>query len=229
MSILFITGSDTDVGKTVASLLALRVLAPHGAIYLKPVQTGCTDPAHGSDAAFLAAHLPGGLPQGMTPAQATGVCRPAPKAPLFAGAPVAPSELLDFVASHAGRHPITVVEGAGGILVPVTPTWTMLDFARDLGATVLVVGRANLGTINHTVLTLRTVADAGLTCLGAVLMNPHNAASAEERAENSQAIEQLSNQRVWGVIDHINPRAPKASALAVMTAALAPFLPSGRN
>ena len=220
MSILFITGTDTGVGKTVASLLALHVLTSKRALYLKPVQTGCTDPNYDSDAAFIATHLPGGLPQGMTPAQATGICRPLPKAPLWSGEPIKPKNLTKFVKDHTKPHLITVVEGAGGILVPITSSWTMLDLAQELQAVALVVGRAGLGTINHTTLTLLAIKNAGLPCLGTVLMDPENSTPKDERAENSAAIELLSGQRVWGTIGQLHLSAPGPEALEIMGTAL---------
>ena len=86
--IIFVTGTDTDVGKTVLSLLLMHALSGCDAVYLKPVQTGCADPGFGSDPAFIHANLPGGLPGGMSPADCVHSCRPLPKAPLFAGAEV---------------------------------------------------------------------------------------------------------------------------------------------
>lgn len=224
MSIVFITGTDTGVGKTVASLLALHVLTSKRALYLKPVQTGCTDPNHDSDAAFIAAHLPGGLPQGMTPAQATGICRAAPKAPLWSGAPINPKDLTNFVKGHTSPPLVTIVEGAGGILVPITPHWTMLDLAQELQAAVLVIGRAGLGTINHTALTLRAIKNTGLTCLGAVLMDAQDLVPEKECLENKTAITQLTGCPVWGTIGRLNLHAPTTSALAIMHAALTPIL-----
>ena len=138
--ILFITGTDTDVGKTVVSLLAMRVLAPLGAVYLKPVQTGCQDPGLDSDPALLHRHLPGGLPFGMTPADCIHSLRPRPKAPLFAGEPVDFEALTAFILDHAERHEVVIVEGAGGVLVPVTPDRTMLDLALAVRASILVAG-----------------------------------------------------------------------------------------
>ena len=112
--ILFVTGTDTDVGKTVLSLLLMRLLAGRDAVYLKPVQTGCRDAEHNSDAAFVHRHLPGGLPRGMTPADCIQAIRPLPKAPLFAGEPVDFAALSRFIAAYASSHELTVVEGAGG-------------------------------------------------------------------------------------------------------------------
>lgn len=201
--ILFVTGTDTDVGKTVLCLLLMRVLTGHDAVYLKPVQTGCVDPDMDSDPAFVHRHLPGGLPGGMRPADCIHSCRPRPKAPLFAGDPVDFRAMQDFIAGHAARHDIVVVEGAGGILVPVTWQATMLDLALDAGAGILVAARAGLGTINHTLLTLRAIRAVGADCLGVVLLDPADATPPPDRLENATAIERLSGLPVHGVIGRL--------------------------
>jgi dethiobiotin synthetase len=224
-NILFITGTDTDVGKTVASLLAMHALAGRDAVYLKPVQTGCVDPDVDSDPAFIHRHLPGGLPGGMTPADCIHTLRPRPKAPLFAGDPVDSEAVLDFIARHAARHEIVVVEGAGGILVPVTTDATMLDLALAVRACILVAGRAGLGTINHTLLTLQAIQTAGGNCLGAVLLDPTDATPEADRTENIQAIEHFSGLPVFGVIGRIADLAhPCPAAENILEKALYPFL-----
>ena len=223
--ILFVTGTDTDVGKTVVSLLAMRVLAPLGAVYLKPVQTGCQDPGLDSDPTFLHRHLPGGLPSGMTPADCIHSLRPLPKAPLFAGEPVDFEALAAFILGHADRHELLVFEGAGGILVPVTPDRTMLDLALAVNSSILVAGRAGLGTINHTFLTLQAIAARGGDCLGSVLLDPSDATPKSDREENRRAIELFSGRPVHGVIGRIADLSqPPSDSLSILRAALAPFL-----
>lgn len=215
--IIFVTGTDTDVGKSVVSLLVMRALAACDAVYLKPVQTGCTDPGQGSDASFVHDLLTGGLPGGMTPADCIHSCRPLPKAPLFAGDPVNFDALCRFIAAHAASHEITVVEGAGGLLVPITAQKTMLDLAIQTGATLLVVGRAGLGTINHSLLTLEALKARKASCLGVVLTDPTDAVLELDRAENSSAIENFSGLPVHGVIGRIaDLRNPHGHAQAVI-------------
>lgn len=201
--VLFITGTDTDIGKTVLSLLVMRALSGRDAVYLKPVQTGCADPDADSDPAFLHRHLPGGLPGGMRPADCIHSCRPLPKAPLFAGEPVDFEALRHFIEGHAASHDIVVVEGAGGVLVPITAKKTMLDLALASRAAILVAARAGLGTINHTLLTFEAIAARDAGCLGAVLLDPADAVPEPDRAENRRAIESFSGRRVHGVIGRI--------------------------
>lgn len=219
--IIFITGTDTDVGKTMVSLLMLRVLAAHNPVYLKPVQTGCVHPDIDSDPAYVARHLPGGLPRGMRPEDCMAVCHPIPKAPLFAGAAVELAQMTEFVLRHAGCGPV-VVEGAGGILVPLTWSASMLDLACALQARIVVVARAGLGTINHTLLTLQAISGRGCPCLGVVLVDAHDAVDALSRAENMHAIGRLAGVPVWGVIGREEASSPTQSALDVMRRVLEP-------
>ena len=218
--ILFVTGTDTDVGKTVLSLLVMRLLAGQDAVYLKPVQTGCRDAQADSDAAFVHRHLPGGLPRGMTPADCIHSLRPLPKAPLFAGEPVDFDGLRHFIIEHAARHDVTVVEGAGGLMVPITQQKTMLHLALETGASLLVAGRAGLGTINHALLTLEAARAA--RCLGVILMDPADLVPDQDRAENTAAIEHFSGLPVFGTIGRISdlPNPPNL-ALDVARKALA--------
>lgn len=225
-NVIFITGTDTDVGKTVLSLLVMRALAGRDAVYLKPVQTGCTDPDADSDPAFLHRHLPGGLPGGMRPTDCIHSCRPLPKAPLFAGEPVDFEALRDFIERHAASHDIVVVEGAGGVLVPVTAEKTMLDLALACRASILVAARAGLGTINHTLLTFEAIAARGAACLGAILLDPTDAVPGPDRSENITAIESFSGRRVHGVIGRIaDPSSPPQSAMSTLSSALATLPP----
>jgi dethiobiotin synthetase len=218
--ILFITGTDTDVGKTVLSLIVMRLLSGQDAVYLKPVQTGCRDAKIDSDAAFVHRHLPGGLPQGMTPADCIHSLRPLPKAPLFAGEPVDYDGLRRFVTDHAAHHDITVVEGAGGLMVPITEHKTMLDLALEIDASVLVASRAGLGTINHTLMTLETAREA--RGLGVILMDPADRVPDQDRAENKMAIERFSHLPVFGTIGRISDLTnPPFEALDVARKALA--------
>lgn len=222
--VLFITGTDTDVGKTVLSLLVMRALAGRDAVYLKPVQTGCVDPDADSDPAFLHRHLLAGLPAGMKPADCIHSLRPLPKAPLFAGEPVDFEALQRFIEGRAASHDIVVVEGAGGVLVPVTAQKNMLDLAVACRAAILVAARAGLGTVNHTLLTFEAIAARGADCLGAILLDPDDAVPGPDRTENITAIESFSGRRVHGVIGRIDDlRHPDPHHLALLWNVLVPF------
>ena len=163
-----VTGTGTDVGKTIATAaLAVRLGADGLDVALcKPLQTGMTEGE------------PGDVDRA---AQLSGVDRtaelyrlPDPLAPetaaRLAGRPqVTVDELVDGVRRFAGTHGMTLVEGAGGVLVRLGTQVTVLDLAAGLAAPVVVVTRAGLGTLSDTELTVRAVEAAGLRCAGLVI------------------------------------------------------------
>ncbi len=164
--IVLVTGTDTGVGKTVvtAAVAAAAQAAGLRVAVVKPAQTGTADGAPGD--AETVARLAG------PPTTRVLASYPEPLAPLPAAkvAGVAPLELyetLDAVRAEAGRHDLVLVEGAGGLLVPmgVRPSgeaWTVADLAVQLDARTLVVARAGLGTLNHTALTLEALDRRGV-------------------------------------------------------------------
>ena len=156
-----VTGTDTDVGKTVvtAAITAAAQAAGLRVAVLKPGQTGTAtgDPTDIDTIIRLAA-----------PATTrTMASYPDPLAPLAAAkvAALEPLELyhvVDTVRAEAEKHDLVLVEGAGGLLVPMglRPSgepWTVADLAVSLGAPAVVVTRAGLGTLNHTALTLEAL------------------------------------------------------------------------
>ncbi len=160
---LFVTGTDTDVGKTVVAawLASSLAVAETRVALIKPFQTGATDPAAGGDEAFYRAAL--GDEEAMI---RTLVSLPEPLAPSIAaervGVPIyLPPALVECFAL-ARENDITIVEGAGGLLVPITDDHDMADFAAALSATLVVVARPSLGTLNHTMLTIEAAERRGL-------------------------------------------------------------------
>ncbi len=167
MTVLVVTGTGTGVGKTVATAALAchaRLLGLDVAVG-KPVQTGT---AAGDDDLAEIARL-----AGVT--ELAGLARyPQPMAPLAAaeqaGTPLPTrSQLVDFAAALDAPGRLTLVEGAGGLLVELTAGVTLRDLATDLHAPVLVVTDAGLGTLNHTALTLEALATRGLGCAGLVI------------------------------------------------------------
>ena len=160
---LFITGTDTDVGKTYVTALIARRLAAAGhrvGVY-KPVASGCRREGGrlvSDDAAALweAAGRPGELER------VSPQCFEAALAPHLAaraeGREVDPDLLRSGIAYWRERSDIVLVEGAGGLFSPVSDGDLVADLASDFGHPLLVVARNALGTINHTLLTLRAAA-----------------------------------------------------------------------
>ena len=171
---LFVTGTDTEVGKTVvagAIAAALRARGERVAAY-KPVVTGMDEP-----------EVPGWPRDHELLAAAAGT-RPGAVTPHTFGPAVSPhlaAELagveldLDALVLAAGAAAaeadadVLVVEGVGGLLVPLTPAHTVRDLAAALGLPVVVAARPGLGTINHTLLTLEAARAARLTVAGVVI------------------------------------------------------------
>lgn len=168
MSVVVITGTNTGVGKTVATAaLACNARAAGRPVAVcKPVQTGTAD---GDDDLAEIGRL-----SGVT--DLIGVARyPRPLAPVAAaedaGLPLpSGSDLLAAIRAVDGTGRLTLVEGAGGLLVELAAGGvTLRDLAVELGAPVLIVAEAGLGTLNHTALTLEALAAKGLSCAGLVI------------------------------------------------------------
>ncbi|MCX5555916.1 dethiobiotin synthase [Streptomyces sp. NBC_00038] len=169
MAILVITGTGTEVGKTIATaaVAATAVAAGRSVAVLKPAQTGVRPDERGD--ADEVARLAGAVttlelaryPEPLAPATA------ARRASL---APVRPHEVAEAAAKLATEHDVVLVEGAGGLLVRFDDEGgTLADAARLLNAPVLVVAPAGLGTLNTTELTARELRARGLDFAGVVI------------------------------------------------------------
>ena len=172
---LFITGTDTGVGKTLVSAIlavALQQRLAQGFSYLKPMESGIYDREsflHDSDGARVkkAADLPAPLSR-IIPFHFRE-----PLAPLLAARRqnkiINRETLLHAVSSHLKRHAFTLVEGAGGLMVPLCPGYLGEEFIHDLQLPALVVCRSALGGVNHTLMTLRCLRQAGVPVAGLVV------------------------------------------------------------
>jgi dethiobiotin synthetase len=167
---LFVTATDTGVGKTEVACAILAAARGEGldAVGMKPAQSGVS-PDEPSDAERLRA-----ASGGVEPLEV--VCPysfAAPLAPAVAarveGRAVSFARVLAAARAIAARHEAIVVEGAGGLLVPLTDRETYADLAAALALPVLVVARAGLGTVNHTALTVEALRRRGLAIAGIVL------------------------------------------------------------
>lgn len=206
-SALFITGTDTGVGKTVvACAIAEALRRRHIDVgVMKPIETGV-----GSQGPLDAISL----------AEAAGVddlidlvCPQRfelPAAPSVAAAHEGRTvDLAAIRAAHAElarRHDLLLVEGAGGVLVPIAAGFSMIDLAAEFGAPLVVVTRASLGTINHTLLTLEAIERRGLRLAGVVISHGPRAISSTDRANLTALHAELGN-RLAGEIESLPPEA----------------------
>lgn len=166
---LVVTGTGTGVGKTVvtAAVAALAVAAGQRVAVLKPAQTG-VGPDEPGDLADVVRLVP--AVTGRELARYCDPLAPATAARRAAMPTVGPADVADAVAELAATHDLVLVEGAGGLLVRFDDDGgTLADVAARLGAPVLVVAAAGLGTLNHTALTVEALAARGLVCAGIVV------------------------------------------------------------
>ncbi|MBI2195330.1 MAG: dethiobiotin synthase [Planctomycetes bacterium] len=193
---IFVTATDTGVGKTVVCAGILDALARRGvrAGFMKPVASGTAVGEHGrysADARFLARAA--GL-QSEGP-EHNPLCFEKPLSPLAAseqeGRVVDLSPVWSAWERLRARHPFMLVEGIGGVLVPITQRYFVLDLMKDFGLPALVVARAGLGTINHTLLTLEAIRSRGIPVRGVVLNSAQRASDASA-ATNADVISRCS-------------------------------------
>ena len=181
---LFITGTDTGVGKTYTVIQLLRLLRGAGRTCagMKPICCGDRDDAH----LLLAASS-----SGLTIDEINPLWLKTPAAPLTAAlmenVAVDRARLAAAFGSLRARVPLVLVEGVGGWLVPIAEGYFVQDLAADLGLPVLVVAQNRLGCLNHTLLTLQSIAARGLRCVGVVL----NATGGEKGVASSTNAEVL--------------------------------------
>ena len=185
---LFVTGTDTGVGKTVLSA-ALMLRYPE-ARYWKPIQTGPDD-----DTAEVR-RLSGGQ------VIAEGIRLPDPVSPHLAAKRVEMTIDLGPLATRVSAMPV-IVEGAGGVLVPINDAQTMADLMEMLGLPVIVAARTTLGTINHTLLTIEALRARALGVAGVVMIGDAN-------ADNRAAIEHYGNVAVIAEMSLFDPLTPES-------------------
>lgn len=181
----FVTGTDTEVGKTLVSAWLLTQL---DGVYWKPVQAG-TVPTTDSATVQQLAELPVGrvLPE--------AYLLPEPMAPHEAARRA--NIALDMEKIKLPPHDgLVVVEGAGGLMVPIAGGAYMIDLADSLDLPMILVTRSTLGTINHTLLSLEAIRRRGLPLAGVVISGP-------ETPHNRAAIERFGQVEVIAEIPHL--------------------------
>jgi len=171
---LFVTGTDTGVGKTFVASAIIRALRGSGirvGAYKPAVSGSRTEPTGPiwDDVSQLQTALGAPVPAEKIAPQRFHAPLSPPAAARLEGVQVDPQLLRTGINYWEGRADIVVVEGAGGILSPITDSETIADLARDLGFPLIVVARLGLGTINHTLLTLEAARNRGLSVAGIVL------------------------------------------------------------
>jgi dethiobiotin synthetase len=204
----FITGTDTGVGKTVIAGTLIRVLRASGtdACGMKPIETGCIvkgDSLYPSDGMFLL--NASGVEEEIGDIVPYRFMTPA--APLVAsereGRDIDVDVIIRAFNHLSSRHQAIVIEGAGGLLVPIRRDYFMLHLAKDLGLPLIVVSRPAIGTINHTLLTVGCALNEGIEVSGIILnfSSPRNGTVAEET--NPSVLESLCRVPLFGPFPYL--------------------------
>jgi len=214
----FVTGTDTGVGKTLVGCAIVRALRARGldVAVRKPIETGV-----GADGPLDAQALREAAGSREPLDAICPVALPLPAAPsvaaVEAGHDVSIERVLTNLRAAIAAHTFTLVEGAGGLLVPIAAGYTMADLARDLALPLVVVARARLGTLNHTHLTLDAARARGLRIAGVVISHGDGALSAAD-AKNLAWLRSELGTLIVGEIPPLAPGAtPAADAIDVET------------
>jgi dethiobiotin synthetase len=204
---IFVTGTDTGVGKTYVSTGIARALTCRGVDVgvMKPAETGC--------------RMRAGR---MMPADALQLMKSAcvkdplslvnpyrfrrPLAPAIAAElekkTIDPAKIINAFQLLSMRHDFMIVEGAGGIMVPLYGTYTYLDLAKKLGIPVLIVARPGLGTINHTLLTIAALTGRKIEIAGIVINYALDQTAGVCEKTSPAMIAKMSNVQITGIIPY---------------------------
>lgn len=210
---LFVTATDTGVGKTEVSAALLRGWRArgHDVAAMKPAQSGVA-PGELSDAQVLRAAAGGAdVAEEVCPYSFEAPLAPAVAARL-AGVTVSLERILEGARALSSRHAFLLVEGAGGLLTPLTDRHTYADLAVALGFPVLVVARAGLGTVSHTALTCEALRARRLAVRGVVLDRTGPARDPSE-GHNPREIERLAGVKVLASLPFVPDRAEREAIL----------------
>ena len=180
---LFVTGTDTNVGKTLLSALLVAAL---DAIYWKPIQTGASEGTDRQSVIKIAK-----IAEAQTIPES--YCFDLPVSPHLAAEESGVKIDLARIRVPAKVDKFVIAEGAGGILVPINDSQLMLDLACHLGFPVLIAARAALGTINHTLLTVRALCCGKMPVNGVVMIGHRN-------KDNERSVEHFGAVPVVGWI-----------------------------
>ena len=199
----FITGTDTGVGKTLVACALLHGFAEQGkrVAGFKPVAAGCDDDDHNGDAVALRAASSMQLAYG----QVNPYCFPRAIAPHLAarhvGVRIEMRRILTSYEELDVQSDAVIVEGAGGLLVPLNEERTFADLARELDIPVILVVGMRLGCINHALLTMEALAHHQIECAGWVANVLDDGMPALQ--ENIDALRERIEAPLLGVIPHL--------------------------
>ena len=204
---LFVTGTDTGVGKTLVTGAIADQLAKQGyrVGVFKPIATGCHEESgqlRSYDGEFLHrySHADLSLDQ-VNPIRYTEALSPL-AAVRKSGRKIDWKKIEQAYAEIVEASEVVIVEGIGGLMVPLEEDYLVRDMIKDFGLPVLIVGRKGLGTINHTLLTVEACRASGLEIAGVVLNSSKPEESDEAAESNPELVREVGKVKVVAVIPY---------------------------
>ncbi|MCT4605466.1 MAG: dethiobiotin synthase [Marinisporobacter sp.] len=199
---IFIVGTDTDVGKTVVTAGLMHLLRSKGypACYFKPVLSGATlkeDTLIPGDTHFVKTIGKLSEPlENMTPYRFRTPVSPHLAAEIE-NIQIKITTIKENLCKLREKYPYMVIEGAGGLIVPILKNYMLYDLIKELNLPILIVARAGLGTINHTILTVNFAKSLGIEVKGIILngYDPSNIC----HPDNKKTIERITNLPIFTI------------------------------
>jgi len=209
----FVTGTDTGVGKTIitAALIKAAHILGFNACGMKPIETGCKREENRegnnslipSDGTFLREITGTGESIGLI----TPISFENPLAPLPASEiedkPIDLDKIKTAYKELSSRYDIIIVEGIGGLLVPILRDYFVVDLARDFGLPIIVASKPGLGTINHTMLTVNYAIKEGFDVAGIIINYTRPPENTLAENTNPEIIRRLSSVPVIGIFPYL--------------------------
>lgn len=203
---IFITGTDTDIGKTfiTAGLAATMQSLGYSTCVYKPVQSGAIVKSgfmQAPDLTFVKSIDP------YIKTHASYMLKE-PTAPLVA-AELENIEIDKLTIKKdydalSKEHDCTIVEGAGGLMVPIAPNFMVVDMIKMLNLPVVIVARPDLGTVNHTILTINQAAENGIKVRGVIINNFPEYTNDISIKSGPRLIEEYSDAKILGIVKHFD-------------------------
>jgi dethiobiotin synthetase len=205
----FITGTDTNVGKTVVTACLAKLLKNRGENVgvMKPIETGvdpeCSSSAN-SDAKFLIEVT--GVQDALEDVCPYRFKTPASpyQAARVEGKELYPEKILAKFRALQSKHSMMLVEGIGGLLVPITRRYNVTDLALQMNLPLIIVSRIQVGILNHTLLTINAARQHGLEVAGVILNPIHEGKLDTIQEEQGSLIEELSDTPILGTCPYIH-------------------------
>jgi len=209
----FITGTDTGVGKTIISAALIKAAHMLGlkACGMKPIETGCkqtenrkgNDSLIPSDGTFLREIT--GTDESIdliTPVRFENPLAPLPASEIE-DKPIDLDKIKTAYRKLSGRYDVIIVEGIGGLLVPIKREYFVIDLAKYFGFPIIVVSKPGLGTINHTMLTVNYAIKEGLDVAGIIINYTRPPENTLAENTNPEIIKRLSPVPVLGIFPYM--------------------------